>query len=43
MSAEALDTAMARRGLEPEEPSETVRVKTERGRRVTVNALYRKG
>ena len=43
VSADALDTAMARRGLEPEEPSETVRVKTERGRRVTVNALYRKG
>lgn len=42
VDADALDAAMARRGLEPEEPSETVRVETERGRRVTVNALYRK-
>lgn len=42
VNAAALDTAMVRRGLQPEEPSETVRVETERGRRVTVNALYRK-
>jgi hypothetical protein len=31
---------MARHGLLPEVPSETVRVETERGRRVSVNALY---
>ncbi len=42
VDAAALDAAMARRGLEPEKPSETVRVETERGKRVTVNALYRK-
>ena len=43
VDAGTLDAAMARRGLVPEEPSETVRVETERGRRVTVNGLYRKG
>lgn len=43
MNASALDAAMTRRDLHPREPSETVRVETERGRRVTVNALYRKG
>ncbi len=42
VDADALDAAMARRSLRPEQPSETVRVETERGRRVTVNALYRK-
>ncbi len=42
VEAAELDAAMVRRGLHPEEPSETVRVETERGRRVTVNALYRK-
>jgi SAM-dependent methyltransferase len=40
LDADALDTAMARHGLLPEVPSETVRVETERGRRVSVNALY---
>lgn len=40
---ENLDAAMARHGLLPEVPSETVRVETERGRRVSVNALYVRG
>ena len=43
VDADTLDAAMAHRGLDPDEPIETVRVETERGRRVTVNALYRKG
>lgn len=42
VDASTLDAAMARRGLRPDEPSDTVRVETERGRRVTVNGLYRK-
>ena len=42
VDAPTLDAAMERRGLRPEEPSDTVRVETERGRRVTVNALYRR-
>lgn len=42
LEQEELDAAMARHGLVPEVPSETVRVETERGRRVSVNALYRK-
>lgn len=42
VDAATLDDAMERRGLRPEEPSDTVRVETERGRRVTVNGLYRK-
>jgi SAM-dependent methyltransferase len=40
LDAEALDAAMARHALLPAVPSETVRVKTEKGRRVSVNALY---
>lgn len=36
----ALDGAMERHALAPEVPSATVRVETERGRRVSVNALY---
>ena len=40
LDAAALDAAMARHGLTPIVPSETVRVETERGRRVSVNALY---
>jgi SAM-dependent methyltransferase len=36
----ALDAAVARHGLIPEIPSQTVTVATERGRRVSVNALY---
>ena len=40
MDADDLDRAMARHGLLPEIPSETVRVETEVGRRVSVNALY---
>jgi hypothetical protein len=43
LGAVALDAAMARHGLLPEVPSETVRVVTERGRRVSVNALYVRG
>lgn len=40
LDANALDAGMARHGLLPVVPSETVRVETERGRRVSVNALY---
>ena len=42
MTAAELDAAWAERGLRPETPSETVRVELEKGRRVSVNALYRK-
>jgi len=42
LSASDLDAAMARHGLLPEVPSQTVSVETEPGRRVSVNALYRK-
>lgn len=38
---ERLDRAMARHGLRPEVPTETVRVETDEGTRVTINALYR--
>ncbi len=37
-----LDAAAAKRGLTPERPSELVEKKSEKGLRVTVNALYRK-
>lgn len=40
VDAEALDEAMSRHGFVPVVPSETVRVDTERGRRVSVNAFY---
>jgi SAM-dependent methyltransferase len=40
LDAADLDAAMARHALVPEVPSETVRVETDRGRRVSVNALY---
>ena len=40
LEAAALDLAMAAHGFEPEAPTETVRVELERGRRVSVNALY---
>lgn len=43
LDADALDAAMVRQGLVPALPSETVRVETERGRRVSVNALYVRG
>ena len=43
LESDALDAAVARHGLLPEVPSETVRVETERGRRVSVNALYVRG
>lgn len=43
LDQEDLDAAMARHGLLPEVSSETVRVETERGRRVSVNALYVRG
>jgi SAM-dependent methyltransferase len=39
---DSLDEAMSDHGLRPEEPSTTVTKVTESGRRVTVNALYRK-
>ncbi len=42
MDADALDAAWSQRGLEPEVPGETVRVELDEGRRVSVNALYRK-
>lgn len=37
-----LDAAFARHGLQPVTRSETVRVDTETGRRVSINALYEK-
>ena len=40
MGAEELDAAMAVHGLRPQTASRTVRVETEEGRRVSVNALY---
>jgi len=40
LDADELDEAMARRGFRPLVPSETVVVELEKGRRVTVNALY---
>jgi SAM-dependent methyltransferase len=43
LESDALDAAMTRHGLLPAMPSETVRVGTERGRRVSVNALYIQG
>jgi len=43
LDAETLDAEWAARGLLPEVPSETVRVELETGRRVSVNALYRRG
>lgn len=42
LDAADLDAAMARLGLHATVPSQTVRVETERGRRVSVNALYAK-
>jgi SAM-dependent methyltransferase len=42
LDARELDAAWAERGLYPEVESETVRVELEPGRRVSVNALYRK-
>ena len=42
LSQDELDEAFARHSLHPLVPSETVQVETERGRRVTVNALYQK-
>lgn len=42
VEADELDTEMIRRGLETVEQTETVVVPLEKGRRVTVNGLYRK-
>lgn len=42
LASEELDEAMARHGLQPVEPTETVEVDADPGRRVTVNALYRR-
>ena len=42
LDASALDAEWGSRGLRPEVESETVRVELEPGRRVSVNALYRK-
>jgi len=43
LEAEKLDAEMAGFGLLPVVPTETVKVRTESGHRVTVNALYCKG
>ena len=40
--ADEIDAWMARHGLEPLEPTESVRVTFEKGYRTTVNGLYRK-
>lgn len=42
VDAPTLDAEMSSRDLEPAVPSKTVRVQLENGRRVVVNALYRK-
>lgn len=42
VEAGELDAAMARHGLVPECPTDTVAVETDGGRRVTVNGQYRK-
>jgi SAM-dependent methyltransferase len=42
LEADELDRVMAERGLEPVAPTETVTVGMDPGRRVVVNALYRK-
>lgn len=42
LDAEELDHQMAKLDLIPEVPSETVRVRTDSGQRVSVNSLYRK-
>ncbi len=42
LEADDLDADMKRHGLVPAVPTDTVIVNTERGRRVTVNGLYRK-
>jgi len=42
LHAVALEEWVGRHGLSAEAPGETVRVETEKGRRVSVNALYRK-
>jgi SAM-dependent methyltransferase len=42
VDAERLDREMARFGLEPLEPTRTARPKTETGRRVSANGLFRK-
>jgi len=42
VEAGILDADLARHGLSPVVPTDTVTVPLERGRRVTVNALYRK-
>jgi SAM-dependent methyltransferase len=42
LEAEELDAEMARHRLLPETPSQTVTRETDKGRRVVVNALYRK-
>ncbi|MEJ2721183.1 MAG: class I SAM-dependent methyltransferase, partial [bacterium] len=42
VEADELDAAMARLGLEPIKPTDTVIVPLDEGRRVTVNGLYRK-
>lgn len=42
LHADAIDAELARRGLTPEEPTETVTVPMESGQRVSVNGLYRR-
>jgi len=43
LEAEELDAALAGHGLHPEVASQTVTRTTDKGRRVSVNGLYRKG
>jgi SAM-dependent methyltransferase len=42
VEADILDSEMIKRGLSPAEPTDTVFVPLDKGRRVTVNGLYRK-
>jgi SAM-dependent methyltransferase len=42
VEADVMDEEMIKRGLEPAEPTDTVIVPLDTGRRVTVNGLYRK-
>jgi SAM-dependent methyltransferase len=43
LPADELDREMGRHGLHPLEPTETVEVDSDPGRRITVHGLYRKG
>lgn len=43
LQADTIDAELARRGLMPDEPTETVIVKMDAGQRVSVNGLYVRG